>query len=115
LLAHRKRARQRDLGDAIGMAAKKLHVSHFNRRRAADFIHHARHRRGLARTRHDDRRVGRVDALKRGCEPVRVALAAHFAIGDDIDSGALHIANGDNRRVVLRLFEIGFGNTPDVP
>jgi hypothetical protein len=44
LLAHRERPGQRDLGEVIGVATKKLHVSQFNRACPADFIHHARHR-----------------------------------------------------------------------
>ena len=53
-----------------------------------------------------------VDALERGREAVRIALAPHLAVGDDVDAGALHVADGDDRRVVLRLFEERLGHAP---
>src|SRR5204862_7837460 len=37
---------------------------------------------------------------------VGVALAAHLAVGDDVDARALHVADGDQRRVILRLLQI---------
>ena len=54
-----------------------------------------------------ERRAGivDVDALERGGEAVRVALAAHLAVGDDVEPGALLVADGEQRRVVLRLLE----------
>ena len=47
----------------------------------------------------------RVDALERQREPVRIALAPDFAVGDDVDAGALHVPDRHHRRIVLRLFE----------
>jgi hypothetical protein len=46
-----------------------------------------------------------VDALERGGEAVRVALAPHLAVGNDVEAGALLVADGDERGVVLRLLE----------
>ena len=47
-----------------------------------------------------------VDAFERGGEAVGIALAADFAVGDDVDAGALHVADGEDGGVVLRLLEI---------
>ena len=55
-----------------------------------------------------------VDALERGGEAVGVAFAADLAVGDDVDAGALHVADRQDGGVVLRLFEPGLGHAPDV-
>ena len=47
-----------------------------------------------------------VDAFERGGEAVGIALAADFAVGDDVDAGALHVADRDDGRVVLRLLQM---------
>jgi len=51
----------------------------------------------------------RVDALERSREAVRVALAADFAVGDDVDPGLLLRADRDDRGVVLCLGEERLG------
>ena len=53
-----------------------------------------------------------VDAFERGREAVGIALAPHLAVGDDVDAGALHVADRDQGRVVLRLFEESAGDAP---
>ena len=55
-----------------------------------------------------------VDAFKRGREAVGVALAPHLAVGDDVDAGALHVADRDHRRIVLRLLEEIGVHPPDL-
>ena len=55
------------------------------------------------------RRVVDVDAFERGRETVGIAFAPHLAVGDDVDAGALHVADRDQRGVVLRLLEKGSG------
>ena len=55
-----------------------------------------------------------VDAVERGGEPVRVALAPDLAVRDDVDAGALHVADRDERSVVLRLLEECLGHAPQV-
>ena len=44
----------------------------------------------------------RIDALQREGEAVGIAFAAHFAVGDDVDAGALHVADRQDGAVVLR-------------
>ncbi len=44
-----------------------------------------------------------VDTFKRGREPVGIAFAAHLAIGDDIETGALLIANCNQGGIVLAM------------
>ena len=55
-----------------------------------------------------ERRAGivDVDAFERGREAVGVAFAPHFAVGDDVESGALLVVDREQRRVVLRLREV---------
>src|SRR5439155_2164981 len=55
-----------------------------------------------------------IDAVERQGETVGIALAADLAVADDVDAGPLHIADGEDRRIVLRLFEQGIGDPPDV-
>ena len=55
-----------------------------------------------------------VDALQRQGEAVGVAFAADLAVGDDVDAGALHVADRQDRAVVLRRFQQLRGNAPDV-
>ena len=50
-------------------------------------------------------RVVEVDAVERGREAVRVALAPDLAVADDIEAGLLLGADRDDRRVVLGLVE----------
>ena len=52
-----------------------------------------------------------IHAFERGGEAIRIALASHFAIGDDIKTGAFLIEDGDPGRVVLRLVK-QFGRDP---
>jgi hypothetical protein len=39
--------------------------------------------------------------------PLAPALAPDLAVGDDVDAGALHVADGEQRGVVLRPTLIG--------
>ncbi len=43
-----------------------------------------------------------VDAVERGGEAVGIALAPLLAVGDDVEAGALLVADGEQRGVVLR-------------
>ena len=56
-----------------------------------------------------------VDALKRGGEAVGVALAAYLAVGNDVEPGALLVADGEDGGVVLRLLEPFRRNAPELP
>ena len=53
-----------------------------------------------------------VHALERGREPVGVALAPDFAVGDDVEAGFLLQLDRDDGGVVLRLGKIGLGDPP---
>ena len=55
------------------------------------------------------RRVFRVHAIKRERKAIGIALAPDLAIRDDVDSGTLHVPNGDQGGIVLRFLEKGFG------
>jgi uncharacterized protein (DUF433 family) len=53
------------------------------------------------------RGVVEIDPRKGRGQPVRIAFAADLAIGDDVDAGALHIADREPSRIVLGTFELG--------
>ena len=55
-----------------------------------------------------------VDAIEREGKTVRIAFAPDLAIADDVDAGAFHLADRDDRGIVLRLLAPRFGNAPDV-
>src|SRR6185369_8453790 len=42
-------------------------------------------------------------------------LAPHLAVGDDVEACPLLVADGDDRSVVLRLFEPLRGDAPEFP
>ena len=50
--------------------------------------------------------LSRSIAVERGGEAVGIALAPLLAIGDDVEAGALLVADGQQRGVVLRRFEL---------
>ncbi len=114
LLAHGERAGQGDLGELVGVGAQELHVAQFNGPGAPDLADHARHRRLLAAVVHDLGRMLVVDAAERGGEAVGVAFPPHLAVGHDVDAGALHVADGDQGRIVLGLLEERLGHAPDL-
>ena len=55
-----------------------------------------------------------IQPIQRGGEPIGVALAAHLAVGDDVDASALQVADREQRGVVLRLGQIGLGYPPQL-
>ena len=114
LLAHRERAGQRDLHLAVGVAPQELEVADLHRLAAADLPGDPRDLVGLARAAEDLGGVVEVHAVERGREAVGVALPADLAVGDDVDAGALHVADGEEGRVVLRGLEEVGGDTPEV-
>ena len=87
---HGERAGKGDLGRAIGVLAQEFHIVPFDRATALHPAYHARHRRLVAAARGDHRRIFVVDAFKCGREAIGIALAADFAVGHDVDAGALH-------------------------
>ncbi len=61
-----------------------------------------------------DAGVVEVDALERGREAVRVALAPDLAVADDVEAGVFLRADRDQRRVVLRLGEVLGRDAPEL-
>ena len=90
---------------AVGVGAQELHVAHLDRMLAADLAGDARHRIGMAGAVERGAGIVDVDALERGGEAVGIAFAPLLAVGDDVEAGALLVADGDERGVVLRLIE----------
>jgi hypothetical protein len=112
LLGHGEGAGQGDLGEVIGMAAKELHVAELDGLPPSDPAHDARHRRLVARPVPDDAGTRHVDALQRGREAVRVALAPDLTVRDDVDARPFHVPDGDHRGIILRLLQPGLGDPP---
>ncbi len=61
-----------------------------------------------------ERRSGivRVDAFQNRHEAIRVALAPHLAVRNHVESGPLHVVDSQDRRIVLRLFEVRLFHSP---
>ncbi len=115
LLRHGERAGNGDLDRPVGIGAQERYVAHLHRLAAPDRPDHPRHDLDATRrARGDLRRVVAVRAVERGGEPVGVALAADLAVGDHVDAGALLVADREQRGVVLRLFEPGLLDPPQL-
>src|SRR5258706_902270 len=81
---------------------------------APDFPGDARQRDRMPRAVETLARVVDVDTLQRGGEAVGIALAADFAVGDDIDARLLLRADRQQRGVILRLREPGVRDAPQL-
>ena len=116
LLAHGEGAGQRDLGGAVGVARAGTACRALPPRACAGSWPTTRGTGVcVARARLHVPGLGRVDALERGGEAVGVALAPDLAVGDDVDAGALHVADGEQGGVVLRLLQPGLGRRARCP
>src|SRR5712691_12207401 len=58
--------------------------------------------------------VVEVYPFERGGEAIRVAFAPDLAVGDDVDPGALQVADREDRGVVLGLLEVLGCDSPDL-
>ena len=72
---------------------------------AADLADDARHWIRMAGPVERGARIVEIDPLERSGEAVRVAFAALFTVGNDIEAGALLVSDCEKRRIVLGLFE----------
>ena len=115
LLGHRERAGKGDLDAAVGIGAQELHVLDLDRPLAADRARDSGHRVGMPGAVDCGAGVVDVDAGERGGDAVRVALAPDLAVRDDVHAGALLVADGEQRRIVLRLFEEFWRDPPQFP
>ena len=89
---------------------EEFDVAHLHGMFAADLAGDARHRIGMTAAVERGSRIVEIDSFQRGGEAVRIALAAHLAIGHDVDAGALLHMDRHDRRIVLRFVEeIGRG------
>ena len=105
LLRHRERAGHGDLYALVGVTAQEFEVAHLHRLAATDLTAHARHRNRLAAAVERGAVIFHVDAVERGGEAVRIALAAHLAIGNDVEPRRLLLTDGDDGGIVPRLLE----------
>ena len=99
----------------LRIGAQETRVARLDRLPAANGTDDSRHRLGAARrARRRLAGIVDIDAVERRRETVGIALAPHLAIGDDIDAGALLIADRQQRRVILRLFQEFRRDTPEI-
>ena len=103
---------QRDLDRAVGIGAQEFDVADFHRPAAADAGDDAGDEGRTVAAADDLAGLLEVDALQRGREMVGVAFAPDLAVGDDVDAGALHVADGEDGRVVLRQLQQFAGEAP---
>ena len=87
------------------LARKELHVFHFDGVFAPNWINDPRDWIGMAGSVKCGARVVDIHAFEGGRKAVGIAFAAHLAIGDDIETGAFLIPNGEDRGVVLGLLK----------
>ena len=97
------------------MGAQELEVVDLDGMLAADRAYDAGNRIGMARPVKGDAWLVDVDTLQRGREPVRIAFAPNFAVGDDVEPGLLLRLDREHGRIVLRFGEIGLGDAPKLP
>ena len=106
LLRHRERSRHGHLDGVVRVRLEELHVAYADGLGPDDPPGDAGHRVGVPAAVQRDARVVDVDALERGREVVGVRLAAHLAVGDDVEPRLLLGADGQHGGVVLRLPEV---------
>jgi hypothetical protein len=114
LLGHREGAGDGDLHEPVGVRAQELGVPEEDGLRARDRAGDARHGHRVAVAVEHRAGLVDVDAGERRGEPVRVALAADLAVGDDVEPGALLVADGGQRGGVLRLLQPPLVDPPEV-
>src|SRR5438094_58232 len=112
LLRHRVWTGHGDSDSSIRVGAEKFHIAYFDRMLPANLSDNARHRIRMTATIERCPRVIDVDALERRGKPIGVTLAPDLAIGDDVESRTLLIADGEDRRIVLRFLEKLRSNAP---
>src|SRR5262249_51784292 len=103
LLAHGEGAWHGDLDRLGSMTAQELDIAHLHRVHAPDWPYHPRHGIGMTTAVERSAGVVDVDTLERSSKAVGVTLAAHLAVGDDIEPSALLVADGENSCIILRL------------
>ena len=114
LLAQGERARHRRLDRAAGVGAQHRKIAQYDGPRPADRADHARHRNGPAGPAQRRARPFHVDAVERRGETVGIAFAPLLAVGDDVEPGALLVADREDGGVVLRRFEMLGRDAPEI-
>ena len=109
LLRHREWAWDGDLDRVARVRTQELHVANLYRMLALDGTDDARHRIRVAAAVERRSRIVDVDAGQGRREAVRIALPTRLAVGDDVQSGPLLVADREQRRVVLGLLEVAPG------
>src|SRR5205823_3361026 len=55
-----------------------------------------------------------VDAFQRRREMIGVTFPPHLAVSDDVDAGTLHVADGQQGGIVLRLLQVWLLHAPQL-
>jgi hypothetical protein len=105
LRRHGERSGHRHLDHPVGVGAQEFHVADLDRMLAPDRPHHPGHGRKPAGTVGSLAGIVEIDTRERGGKAVGIALATLLAVGDDVEAGALLIADGEQRGVILGAVE----------
>src|SRR5438105_3380066 len=114
LLGHGERPGHGDLDRPIGLRTQELDVADLDRVLATNRTDDPRHDIRPAASAQALAGIVEIDALQGRGEAVAVAFAADLAVGDDVDAGALHVADGYQGGRVLGVFEPRLGYAPHV-
>src|ERR1700719_3334966 len=106
LRRHGERSGDRHLDFARGIGAQKLHIADLYRMAASDPPYDARHNGKAAGTIGRLSRVVEIDSIERGGKTIGVALPTLLTVADNVDPGALLIANGETGGIVLCRFKL---------
>jgi len=112
LLRQSKGTGHSSLDGSIGIFSQKLQVTDLHRANPAYGTHHPRHLDGIAGAPNYLPRPIRVDPIKRRGKPVGVTLAADLAVGNNIQTAALHIPDCQEGGIILSGLQKLFGNPP---
>ena len=90
------------LNHTVGVLSQELDVSYLDRLLSTDLSNHARDWVRVTAAIECGAWMFHVNAFKRRGKAIGIAFPADLAVGDDVDTGALLIAYGEERRVILR-------------
>ena len=115
LLRHGERPGDGDLDGPAGVRAQELQVLHLDRMPSPDWPGDPGHRIRVAAAVKGGAGVVDVHAFQRGREPVGVALPTYLAVREDVQASFLLGLDRQQRRIALRLLQVGGINPPQLP
>ncbi len=105
LLGHGERTGHGDLDLPVRVSPQELDIAHLYRVLSPDLALDARDQNLMPAAAGDLAGIIQVEPFERRREAVGIALASHFAVGEDVQAGALLVADREQRGVILGLFQ----------